>query len=97
MIWKFPLSVSDYQEVMLPESAEIIHVGVHHHFLHIWVALIKGREKLDLLARKIFIHGTGHEIDDYDHKKHLGTVIMDYHHGVRTDPMVWHVFEGRKE
>jgi hypothetical protein len=81
-IYKFPLKVVDKQTVMLPHKARVLGAAVQGGVLCIW-ALLDPKEKA--APRPIFIHGTGHEVDHWQSKRFIGTVLMA--------PFVWHVFE----
>ena len=79
-VWKYVLTMSDEQEVIMPVDAEILHVEMQGAVLCMW-ALVKADSKM---KHRIFrIRGTGHHVDSND--IYIGTAV--------SDPYVWHVFE----
>jgi len=85
-IFKYPLMIADYQEIDLPESAEILHVDNQRDQICLWASVVADRKE-DKIKTKIRIAGTGHPIEDYGTLRHLGTVKLS--HG----DLVFHVFE----
>jgi hypothetical protein len=82
-IFKYPLAIDDYQEVLMPLKAEFLCVQIKDGGLMLW-ALVDAETK-GAGYRKILIHGTGNPIDDADEMKYIGTV--------QQNTLVWHVFE----
>jgi hypothetical protein len=83
-IWKFPLSITDQQQISMPEGAEILSVQVQRGQVCLW-ALVN--PNLAKKPRTIEIFGTGHEVDDSP-RTYIGTVQV---HPMGSD-LVWHVF-----
>lgn len=86
-IYKYPLSVTDFQEVLLPIGAEILTVQTQDETVCMW-ALVNPNEP-QKEARNIEIFGTGHSIG-YDmgvSRKYISTFQM---HGGQ---LVFHAFE----
>lgn len=95
-IYKYPLKVTDFQEIELPEGAEIL--SVQTQILGSGKRLfVSDRQELCLWAmvdpdnplvpRRIRIFGTGNPME-YEHElKFIGTCQM--HNGA----LIWHVFE----
>ena len=84
-IRKFPIAISNYQHVELPQSAKILKAAEQDGLLYIWV-LLDPNDK-DLFSREIRVYGTGNNIPAPDPLlSHIDTVLM-------SDGLVWHVFE----
>ena len=83
-IWKFPLQLVDIQDVVMPKGAEILTVQVQKDDLCMWAA-VDPRE--DTIANTIFIHGTGHQIEDFEKKKYISTFQ------IAEGDLIFHVFE----
>jgi len=84
-IWKFPLEITDLQEVLMPKGAEILTVQMQEQTLCIW-AKVNPEKEFETEIRKIRIIGTGHKFND-ENLKYIGTTQM-YGGG-----LIWHVFE----
>lgn len=82
-IYKYPLEITDYQDVTMPEGAQILCVKLQKGTLCLW-ALVDPTEKL--ILRKIRIAGTGHPIQG-NNIVYIGTFLMN------NDSLVFHVFE----
>ena len=87
-IWKYPLKLTDEQQIMMPVAAQILHVDKQGDTLTLW-ALVDatypdGRDA-EHVARTIEVHGTGNPISGNYRRQYIGTVLMP--------PFVWHVFE----
>ncbi len=82
-IFKYPLEISDKQEVILPKGAEILHANVQNESLFIWALIDPGAETIEEI-RDIFIYGTGHPVSPIA-KRYISTVFMG--------SLVFHVFE----
>jgi len=83
-VWKYPLAVTDVQEVEMPAGAEILSAQVQDETLCLWALVVPGWEEE---PRRIRIVGTGNPFDHETGVKFIGTVQM--HSGL----LVWHVFE----
>jgi hypothetical protein len=81
MIYKFPLRITDYQEVTMHKGARIMSVGNQNGVLCIWAHV---DPKAEPEKRAFHVVGTGHTVP-VDANVFIGTVIID--------PFVWHVFE----
>jgi hypothetical protein len=84
-IWKYPLVITDQQEIRMPKGAEIISVQRQGEEICLWALVAAGQE---IESRLILIFGTGHPIPDNLPGRFIGTV---QHAGGRP---VWHIFEG---
>lgn len=84
-IWKFPLEVTDVQDVALPAFAEIISAQNQGGTLFLW-AIVDPDHKL--LDRRIHILGTGNPVPTVPSRKRLRFIDT-----VQMGMFVWHVFE----
>lgn len=84
-IYKYPLMTSGRQFVDMPEGAEILTVQVQAGEPFLWAKVDPCSELIE--RRLIYIHGTGHVMDDSE-AQYIGTVLMV------DDSLVLHVFEG---
>jgi len=92
-IWKFPLAITDGQEVKMPKGATILSVGMIGDSLFLWAMV--DSEEVEKEYRQIRIHGTGHHVYKYDRLTFLGTVIQPLPMSV-PPALVWHIFEERR-
>lgn len=85
-IWKYELTVAEYQTVEMPVDAEILTVQMQGDVLCLWALVSPDAE---LAPRSIEVFGTGHPIEYSagNYRRYIGTVQM---HG---GSLVWHVFE----
>lgn len=83
-IYKYPLQVTDKQEIELPLTATVLSVQADGDKLFFW-ALVDINEKTK--PRVFRVIGTGHDIPDFKFLHYLGTVQT---HG---GSLVWHVCE----
>lgn len=84
-VYKYPIEVTDYQSVTLPQNAEILTVQVQNGQPCIWALVNPENETVE---RNLRIVGTGHPIDDEARKLiYIGSFQM---YGGR---LVFHVFE----
>lgn len=82
-VWKFPLAIGGWQNVSMPNGATIVEVAMQFGTPCIW-ALVDPKEPKKTL--RVRIVGTGHDIEDAEMLKHIGTA-HDTDLG-----LVWHVF-----
>lgn len=59
-IWKFPLAITDQQEVRMPLGAVPLSVAMQGDVLCLWCAVAPDAEQVN---RLVFVHGTGHPMD----------------------------------
>lgn len=81
-IYKYPLRITNKQDIVMPEEAKILHVGIAplgNPCLWAEVDISKPKEEVG-----ITIYGTGHPIADDYLGKHIGT----FNQG----EFVWHVY-----
>lgn len=81
-IYKYPIRVTDFQEVMMPKGAKILSTEFQNAALCIWAMVDTEAEDE---PRVIEIHGTGNPVCPTNKREFIGTVLMG--------PLVWHVFE----
>lgn len=91
-IWKFPLAITDGQDVRMPKGATILSVGMIEDSLFLWAMVDDVAEKED---RSIRIHGTGHHVFKAERLTFIGTVIQPLENGA-LPALVWHIFEERR-
>ena len=85
-IWKYPLEVTDEQDLKMPRGARLLHVGCQDGYQPVLWALVE--LSASLVARRILIFGTGYPIPD------RGAVIEPAYVGTSVGtPFVWHVFD----
>jgi hypothetical protein len=82
-IWKYPLEVTDYQDIEMPQDAEILTVQVQRGTPCLW-ALVNPDKPRE--ARRIFTVGTGHDARHIVGWHYVGTYQL--HMG----RLVFHVF-----
>lgn len=88
-IWKFPLRLTDVQDVEVPAGAETLHVDEQHGNLCLW-ALVNPHPEVPKRKLTILIVGTGHPAPSpLSVDKYVGTVLTS------GGDLVWHVFTRR--
>jgi len=80
-IWKFPLAVTDVQDVPMPADAQVASVQLQGGQLMAW-ALVS--PDAPIVNRRFRVIGTGNPVPD---------VAMTYRGSVQMGLFVWHVFE----
>lgn len=83
-IWKFPIVVTDDQEVEMPEGARIVTVQVQKGTLNLWAIV---DPSAPLKKRHIKVVGTGHSQSSLSSLSYIGTAQM------MEGTLIWHVFE----
>jgi hypothetical protein len=85
-IWKFPLMIADRQEIVMPQGARLLSVGLQNGLMQLWAVVDPSRPKS---TRTIAIVGTGHDMDSHEIERwfFVGTCITM---GGR---IVWHIFD----
>lgn len=73
-IFKYPLEISDIQEIELPKGAQILDIDVQHGLPVMW-ALVDPTEEKE--KRRFHTTGTGHPIHDPGALKHVGSYQLD--------------------
>jgi len=85
-IWKYPLEITDEQDIEMPAAAKILSVQFQHGGLCLWAQVCPS----DLpVSRKIIIHGTGHEFRNDQVLEYIATVQM------YDGKLVWHIYEAK--
>jgi len=72
---------------MLPERAEVLHVDKQRNDTEIFLWILV-YPTAPMKLRTFWAIGTGHQVEDSELGKHLGTVLL------MNDNIVVHVFEG---
>ena len=83
-IWKFPLQVTDYQEIQIPIGAKILCVQTQGGQPCLW-ALVN--PKAATYPITIAMYGTGHEIHGMDSLQYIGTFQL------YAGSLVFHAFQ----
>lgn len=82
-IWKFPLEITDLQEISLPHRAEVLCIKAQGNNLCLWALVDPSHAVAPVRVR---ICGTGHPAPSDDSTfEYVDTVIMP-------NGLVWHVF-----
>lgn len=80
-IYKYPIEITDYQEIEIPEGSSILHVGLDPNGVPcIWAEVNTSLKRTSI---GIWIFGTGNPVNS-DGKEHKGTFIDGF--------CVWHVY-----
>lgn len=82
-VYKYPLQVTDVQEVHLPANAQILRVDVQHESVMLWAVVDPSVEVFE--SRTIYCIGTGHPFR-WGEATYLGTVQLEQGH------LVFHFF-----
>lgn len=72
-IFKYPLEVTDMQEIRAPIGMKPLSVQVQKKTLCLWAAV--DSSKSDVM-HTVHIYGTGHDVDDHVKDHFVGTVQM---------------------
>ena len=84
MVYKYPLELTDTQQIEMPDGARLLSVKNQQGTLCLW-ALVDPHAPM--VKRTIYVLGTGHtRNDEVSAELFVGTVLMGW--------LVWHVFEG---
>lgn len=62
-IWKFPLVITDQNEIEMPKGAELLTVQLQHGEPQLWASVDPSAPKV---RRRIMVHGTGHQVDVFN-------------------------------
>jgi hypothetical protein len=87
-IWKFPLSITDFQTVKMPPNSRVLTVQVQKRKLYVWAMVnLRNTTQIDY---PFWIHGTGHPIEETQIQtvRYISTVSMD------DGALMLHVFVG---
>lgn len=87
-IFKYPLVRDNFQVLMLPIGAKILHANIQdHNNFYLW-ALVDTEKKV-LQVRHIRIFEGGVDIHDIEHLNYINTFFE------AGGKLVWHVFENK--
>lgn len=81
-IFKYPLEVVETQNLVMPNSAQILKLGVQDDKVYVWALIEEGDNSVR--SQEIKMVGTGWETD-VDWENHIGTVFVRRY--------VWHYFK----
>jgi len=80
-IYKYPISITQNQEILAPQGAQVIHAGLDPQGNPCVWAIVDPRNEDQPIT--ILLYGTGWQMSEAP-GRHIGTI----NHG----PMMWHVF-----
>jgi hypothetical protein len=83
-VWKFPLEITDEQEIDIPAHAQLLDAQMQNGQLCLWALCNVNNPSV---KRKIFIFGTGHKIDFSEVGSYVSTFQME------NGELVFHVFD----
>jgi hypothetical protein len=81
-IWKYPLKLTDYQQITIPQGAQPLSVMVQNGIPCLWILLDHRNPPESVLVR---IYGTGYEVAG-DPGRHCGSFQLE------GGDLVFHVF-----
>jgi len=81
-IWKFPLKVTDVQDIAIPLGSRLLCVKLQHNVPVLYAHVNPSLEKAPV---RVFVHGTGHPVHP-EARHYLGTFLLNGDH------LVFHVF-----
>jgi hypothetical protein len=85
MIYKYPLEILDYPEVVLPKGAKILTIQVQNGNPWIWALVDTSINEYE--SRRLRIVGTGHPFEDFDDWEDYITTIQ-----LMEGRLVFHIF-----
>lgn len=84
-IYKYPLNITDTQEIEMPSGSIILKGGEQFGELFIWSIVDPESELIE--SRTICIFGTGNELPyNINRHRYIDTIISE-------NGLVWHIFE----
>jgi hypothetical protein len=83
-IHKYPFAAADQIEIDMPKGAELLCVREQHETLCLWALVDTNQPPY---SRTLLMYGTGHDLDNTNTEKYVGTVFEAGGH------LVWHVFD----
>lgn len=82
-ICKYPLQITDQQQVLMPRNAKILAAGIDNmNNVCLWASV---NDEAPKMVRAIKVVGTGNPFEDTHLWKHVSTVAAY--------PFIWHIFE----
>jgi hypothetical protein len=84
-IYKYPLEITDTQEILIPHDSVILDIQFQNDTLCLW-ALISDTEETSKDKITVNIVGTGNPASHVDTSRYIGTVQQF------GGSLVWHVF-----
>ena len=82
-IFKYPLAITDKQELYLPPSSTLLSAREQNDNLCVWALVDDIPESADLY--EVYVIGTGNLMELPSNATYLDTVVMSY-------GLVWHIF-----
>lgn len=81
-IFKYPLKITDIQEIEMPEHAKILTIQTQNTLPCIWARV---NPEGTIVKRKIRMYGTGHECECHRDNEYIGTFQLG--------SLAFHVFD----
>lgn len=82
-IYKYPIKITELQEIEMPEHANVLHVGLDPQGTPCLWAMVDAIESKELVS--VFVVGTWNPMP-FETLRHVGSFVQG--------PFVWHVFLG---
>jgi len=82
-IYKYPIKITDQQDIIMPQGAEVIQAGLDPQGTPCVWAMVDTRNEPEPMS--ILVYGTGNPML-FDPLRHVGSFVRG--------PYVWHVFLG---
>ena len=89
-IWKYPIKLTDFQEIEMPLDAQILSVQASGENIFLWALVTPS---LPSCTRRIHIYGTGNYISSPSDKPSIFLGAVQISIPASWQPMVWHIFE----
>ena len=82
-IWKYPLEITDYQEIEMPQGARLLHVGLDPAGVPcVWAEVVTDSRPKKIVP--LYVVGTGNPVP-FGASEHVGSF--------NDGPFVWHVYK----
>lgn len=83
-IYKYPLQITDIQDVLLPAGAQLLTVQTQDDCAQLWALVDPSVDKTEKI--QLSMYGTGHPIFTSEPGRHLSTIQL------QSGRLVFHVF-----
>lgn len=84
IIYKYPLEVVDFQDIMLPDPHQVLSVANQGGKIQVWVMHPVPKPDTRRFPRRFYMIGTGNSFSGDEPRNFVGTVFWDV--------FVWHIF-----
>ena len=90
-IWKFPIEITDTQEITAPEPAHVLSAGIGPGGEPcVWVEVDTDRPKV---SRGIAVVGTGNPSPNANEARYVGSFVHRVDRPNSSVEFVWHIFD----